>query len=839
MRIQSHRRGQSGFSLIEVLIAVVVLATGLLSMAALQGKLAANSADAKARSRVAALLTGVVDLQRANGYGALAGFGVTSCTTTTPTEIQTAICQAEKDGAISSLVLEQAVSIYCGVSGGGTFAAGACTDSDDAEYKQLTLRASWKDATGGSRSLGATTIASALNLSSSSTLLDTSLTTDSITPIVHQPNPGLTDGVIPIAVGTNSLGNDTDTASTNPRPTVGVTLPSTTFNTLTYSQGALDTSITRTIQKRVETTVAECGCQYSSSNPFTTKVQGKDVADVFLGTNKFRPVYWNGLRYVAPTSETLAAPYSGQLPDLEGSQSDLCSIVCRDHHDLATDEIKYDSVTGDFNRYALSVTTTGTGNNKTTSIVLAMDKDGKPTVAPTTDGSKYLDAARLIRVDGLWRAATDMHAEHVGLLATKTASDGYATLPSPDDTAETNYGGKDGFVVDYIGKRLSQILSGGTVPDANALYKTHNLDIPALINTDTSGKFRYLHVRGLYLDTLEQAAIDKLKNIKTNSCSSYPDCLLPYLPFNTINGSQLAKWSALSATTTTRGKIDVKNSTTSNIAVLCDTSSKTPTLVRGCVSGISADVGGTDPYDQAIATMGLSNSAVAASSPISPYDIANSLSDAQNFSVSGTATSSEFFMKVSGGGFTLPDTTTGLFWTNDLSTTNEPTVLWTLGTASDFCSGNISTIDADPNPYDCVTTTALNLPFDVVLGNYNQIVPQQATYTNPTTGVVGTVSQPVLVCYEVTAASVVEYPVASPSVVDASYTVDFSSVTNPGAADETTTLKISSGTLTQMTKSTRLVNVTLATNGTVAGAVESTDPNTGVPTFSTPTSCTP
>jgi len=45
-----------GFSLIEVMVAVVVLATGLLAMAALQGALARNSADAKARTAVMAAL---------------------------------------------------------------------------------------------------------------------------------------------------------------------------------------------------------------------------------------------------------------------------------------------------------------------------------------------------------------------------------------------------------------------------------------------------------------------------------------------------------------------------------------------------------------------------------------------------------------------------------------------------------------------------------------------------------------------------------------------------------------------------------------------------------------
>ena len=68
--IRFHRspNRQAGFSLIEVLIAVVVLATGLLALASLQASLTRSSAESKARGRIAAMLDARMDELRSAGY---------------------------------------------------------------------------------------------------------------------------------------------------------------------------------------------------------------------------------------------------------------------------------------------------------------------------------------------------------------------------------------------------------------------------------------------------------------------------------------------------------------------------------------------------------------------------------------------------------------------------------------------------------------------------------------------------------------------------------------------------------------------------------------------------
>src|SRR5687768_16065863 len=70
-RSRAHPDASRGFSLLEVLIAVVVLSVGLLALAALQGRLTQASSEAKVRGRVAAMLSARMDALRSGGYGTI------------------------------------------------------------------------------------------------------------------------------------------------------------------------------------------------------------------------------------------------------------------------------------------------------------------------------------------------------------------------------------------------------------------------------------------------------------------------------------------------------------------------------------------------------------------------------------------------------------------------------------------------------------------------------------------------------------------------------------------------------------------------------------------------
>ena len=140
------RSAQRGFSLLEVLIAAVVLAAGLLALTALQGALMRNSADAKARSQLAALAQSVMEEARSGGYGAIpVGASVQLSTVDDPNRLT----NAAKAMGVATLTENSSVTEV--VSGTLT-------------YKVVNLRLSWNDATGGARNLRLTSVISPLLL---------------------------------------------------------------------------------------------------------------------------------------------------------------------------------------------------------------------------------------------------------------------------------------------------------------------------------------------------------------------------------------------------------------------------------------------------------------------------------------------------------------------------------------------------------------------------------------------------------------------------------------------------------------------------------------------------
>ncbi len=79
-----HNASQKGFSLIEILIAMLILAIGVLGIAALQFKGLQYSNDAHFRSNISTLVSDVSDRMRINRLNANSYIGNYTLTTTRP-----------------------------------------------------------------------------------------------------------------------------------------------------------------------------------------------------------------------------------------------------------------------------------------------------------------------------------------------------------------------------------------------------------------------------------------------------------------------------------------------------------------------------------------------------------------------------------------------------------------------------------------------------------------------------------------------------------------------------------------------------------------------------------
>src|SRR5690606_38280569 len=107
-------------------------------------------------------------------------------------------------------------------------------------------------------------------------------------------------------------------------------------------------------------------------------------------------------------------------------------------------------------------------------------------------GEEYFEACRMIRVDGFWRPAQDLDAQHFGLLET----DSFATSPVPAPSAQEAY---ELFAIDFL---TANYVPGEAARDAESIFNERSLNLPLEIgiNRPNPPDERYLHARGLYVD---------------------------------------------------------------------------------------------------------------------------------------------------------------------------------------------------------------------------------------------------------------------------------------------------------------------------------------------------
>jgi type IV pilus modification protein PilV len=530
----NDRRNATGFSLLEVLVAVVVLTVGLLALAALQGSLTRASAEAKARGRVSAMLTARIDDMRNDGYGNLAPEGTPAPYTSTINDAcdndgsQNDMVDCARDQAgLGSLTVSQTITTWYG---DGTFNTPAplpaAQNPRTAQFKRVDLSATWQDAVGGSHTVQLVSDVSSMALTNFIVVPPESTENPTGGPIVRTINPTAA-GVIPIAIGPQD--ETQNTATLNPTPELvgqgnNIKPVGTRFSVLTYTPPTTgDSSVV--VTRRFDNEVVKCSCRYGAG--------GNNLPEIYR--TPLWPAIWTGERYEVHVPESNAAP-PGQAaqsgPRNGATQSALCQECCRDHHDTGTG-VEFDPERP--------------GDN----VKWDLNNQGNLVQVNNTNSATYVDSCRLVRIDGFWRTASDLYQRQFGLLETESQGGAAAKTGVPTTNAVSQYTTfVKGFLNQYSGS------SGNPPADAQSLFTTGGpFDTPALVTiaTPNATDYRYLHARGLYVDHLESKALEQITKARaddpdddpcpdTGNVTSENDCVLQYIPFTTVNLTEIADW---------------------------------------------------------------------------------------------------------------------------------------------------------------------------------------------------------------------------------------------------------------------------------------------------------
>lgn len=555
-QIKSTRFGFSrhqGFSIIEVLIGIFIFVVGLLALSALQGALTRSMADAKVRTTATNIADRLLESQR--GFSRLQSDTAVPKTFFAYNDIVSAVTSETVDGVAYSIDMD--VSDFYYDLATDTFSTDAPSGAVASTYKQVEVTVSWDAAQNfradegtdftaanlGTGDIVLTATIPALVTSASAKVADESTSSGWAPSVTY--TPGLNPDIVSLDLGGNKFKE-----SLLPEPDVIRTdeLVETRFDVITYSQSDAGASFLR----REEFATVSCECTLKAPDD-TVKTH--------------RPVVWGGDEYVRG-QHVVSKPYGISA---NNSQSPLCDACCRDHHDGGTPVDVADSSDASVNTYVPfkpsdERVTSGTfdGDHKHYS----RPRNGIP-VEVTTANSDYVEACRLVRVDGFFRVAQDFRREDLNIFPNDF-------LDSSDEIeVYSNYvtGAASSFAAAATGSYASSPPCIGTTPcTINGPPKQGAWDDP--ITTDADGNptqlpswttlplftatTQQLRSRGFYIDYMSSDLRTVLANCDPDTeTADDPDCMsgdvvldrtgsvntLELIPFFDVQMTKLNRWN--------------------------------------------------------------------------------------------------------------------------------------------------------------------------------------------------------------------------------------------------------------------------------------------------------
>jgi type IV pilus modification protein PilV len=506
-----NTKKQSGFSLVEVMIALVILAVGILGISKLQGTLIKNSSNANQRSVAVSLAQKKIDDLKS--FATLTSSTAWSAETIPASGIAfTHIADNEGGAALGSSGLTNGTIVIANTTytlswtaedymhNAALAAPIASTPSGTyPDMKLVTVLVTWTDEGGDNQQVSLNTVIDSYPPAATALSDNSSIGDEGPTPTY---TPELAPDVIDVEV---NLDNGANRQTSKPLPDAVKTGADSntlvTFEVVTYHNDGTDYIQTR----REEYQTVDCSCQFAATDGAAFP-PGHVIWDE--ENNERLDYIQEGSNGLAQTVTKPTATQTGNANAVD----ELCDICCRDHHDVTSTALA-PQVRFDGQEFAV-------GDH------LHYQADG--TLALQSNNDVYIESCRYKRIDGILRVFQDWKLYDV----TTMDREALASLAADGGIQDTY----SSYVQDYVLSNAGVSTVSPTKPDA-----VTNLSM-AVGDPD-----RQLEVRGIYIDNV----YDLDGNLNPTSYLDYVQASSPVnddrlekIPFSEVNLSLLSDWDS-------------------------------------------------------------------------------------------------------------------------------------------------------------------------------------------------------------------------------------------------------------------------------------------------------
>jgi type II secretory pathway pseudopilin PulG len=514
----------SGFTLLEVVLAIAVFAFGLLALIELQTGLARSSADAN--TRTVAVNLAEEYLEDARGFTQISAVDgnkrleYDEILTEGPDDVQVG-----EDSAFGVIYKRNIiVDEYYWDAATESFSAEAPVGIVNSDYKTIDIVVMWRDIDGaegetwedhdsidfGNFGGGIRIVESVPSAPSVlGALVAASREVVGGPQVVY--NPGEQPEIIRITL--DGAGGKFKESTTPMPDVIRNETVETWFDVVTYSQAAAD--VDAIFLRREEFVAITCECELET-NPAVANYGRK-------------PTLWNGVDY---TEGEKAAKPIGIPVGPEAQQSMFCGVCCGDHHDGAgggaEDVYRMENVGGDADHPHHT-----------------RGADGEVIETPVADGEEYLEACRLIRKDGFMRVTQDANQN--------------ALIGFPEGYLDFDEGvaGYSAYVTESAGEYYTTGQVSFPQPNPPDVESTHEFPARTALDATTLPTLwvtnsQQMRARAVYTDYLTAAAqsvIDECFPLeaRTEDCPA-PNTTTEFeiYPFFDLQMTWLARWNNIS-----------------------------------------------------------------------------------------------------------------------------------------------------------------------------------------------------------------------------------------------------------------------------------------------------